>query len=386
MRLLRLGVVTALVGVVIVRCGADALGFAGVEGDRDGSLPTGRLVAYVSGYGPEIGWYSVDEACGALGATGAIRAIGNGPSFLAWNRTRRNLYAVDEASGRVAAYAVDAKSGALTFLNDVSSRGNGPAHLSVDATGKWVFVANYGDGTVAVLPVAANGSLGDAVHSRVAGANAHMIIADPTNHFVFVPCKGADMVAQYVFDPATGSLTPNAVPALATAPDAGPRHLAFHPNGKHAYLIAENASTVTTLAFDAQTGRLTALDSTSTLAPGSSAKNTGAEILVHPTGNWVYASNRGDDSIASFSVDATSGKLTMTSVLPDGGGGGSTKTGGKTPRHMSLTPEGTLLYAANQGSGTIARLQVNGDGRLVPTNNAISVTTPSFVGVLRLAP
>ena len=338
----------------------------------------GPLVAYVSGYGPKISWFSVDASSGALTASGSISSIGNSPSFLAWNRSHTFLYAVDEAAaGRVGSYAIDSKSGALTYMNDVSSAGNGPAHLSVDASGKWVLVANYGDGTVAVLPVLANGALGSASGASVAGANAHMIVADPSNRFVFVPCKGADHVAQYVFDAAKGTLTPNAVPTLATAAGAGPRHLAFHPSAKWAYLIAENASTVTSLSFDATTGRLSALDTVSTLAapvPG----NTGAEIWVHPTGNWVFASNRGDDSIAAFAVDATTGKLTRMGI--------PTKTGKKTPRDFTLTPDGVLLYVANQGSGSVTPFRVNANGVLAPTASEIAAQAPTFVGVLQLPP
>lgn len=350
---------------------------AGGAVSTDAGAPLGPLVAYVSGYGPNVAWYSVDESSGALTAKGSVKSIGNSPSFLAWNRSRTNLYAVEEAAaGRVAAYAIDGKTGALTYLNDVSSKGNGPAHVSVDATGTWVFVANYGDGTVAVLPVTAGGALGDAVDTKAPGANAHMIVADPSNHFVFVPCKGADLVAQYVFDAAKGTLTPNAVPSLATAAGAGPRHLAFHPNGKWAYLIAENASTVSTLAFDATSGRLSTQDTVSTLPAGFMGSNTGAEISVHPTGTWVLASNRGDDSIAVFTVNASTGKLTML--------GTTTKTAGKTPRDFTLTPSGALLYAANQGSGTVTTLRVDGSGALTPLAAALTAQAPSFVGVLRL--
>jgi len=365
--------------------GADGLNGGGdggfVGGARDGGFARsdsgGQLVAYVSGYGPNIGWYSVDEQSGALGSKGSIKSIGNSPSFLAWNRSGTNLYALDEATaGRVAAYAIDSKTGALTYVNDVSSKGNGPAHLSVDATGKWVFVANYGDGTVAVLPVTATGSLADATDTKSPGANAHMIIADPSNKFVFVPCKGADVVAQYVFDATKGTLTPNAVPSMATAKGAGPRHLAFHPNGKWAYLIAENASSVSTLSFDATLGHLAIIDTVSTLPSGFSGSNTGAEIHVHSTGNFVLASNRGDDSIAVFSVDPTSGKLTML---------GTTKTGGKTPRAFDLTPGNALLYAANQ-AGSVTALRLDAKGALTSASTPLMVQAPSFVGVLRLTP
>jgi 6-phosphogluconolactonase len=350
----------------------------------DANVPKGPLVAYVSGYGPNIGWYAADESsAGVLSSTGSIKSIGSSPSFLAWNPAHSNLYAVEEAAaGRVAAYAIDPKTGALTYLNDVSSKGNGPAHVSVDATGKWVFVANYGDGTVAVLPTNAGGSLGDAVDTKAPGANAHMIIADPSNRFVFVPCKGKDYVAQYLFDAAKGTLTPNATPTVATAAGAGPRHLAFHPNGKWAYLITENASTVTTLSLDTTTGRLSAVDTISTLPAAFSGSSTGAEISVHPTGNWVYASNRGHGSIAEYKVDPTSGKLAMLGQI--------LLTEGKTPRHFSLTPEGRWLYLALQDTGIVGIVSVElgagGSGLLASTGrpSLMNVQAPSFVGLLRL--
>jgi 6-phosphogluconolactonase len=311
---------------------------------------------------------------------GSIPAIGTSPSFLAWNPSVTNLYALDEATaGRVAAYSIDKTTGALTHLNDVSSTGNGPAHVSVDATGKWVMVANYGDGTVAVLPTMADGSLGAATDTKSPGMNAHMIVADPSNKFVVVPCLGSDIVAQYVFDSTNGKLTPNAVPTFATDKGAGPRHIAFHPNGKLAFLLAEKASTVTSLAFDATTGQLTKIETHSTLAPGFSGTNTGAEIWVHPTGTFVFASNRGDDSIAAFSVDSKSGAMTFI---------GTTKTTGKTPRDFTLDPAGAFLYAANQGSDTIVPFRVTTAGAtqvtLATAASAIAFTQPSFFGVAYL--
>jgi 6-phosphogluconolactonase len=310
---------------------------------------------------------------------GSIPAIGTSPSFLAWNPSVTNLYALDEATaGKVAAYSIDKTTGALTHLNDVSSTGNGPAFLSVDPSGKWVMVANYGDGTVAVLPVMADGSLGAATDTKAPGANAHMIIADPSNKWALVPCLGADIVAQYAFDSQIGKLTPNAVPTFATDAGAGPRHIAFHPNGKLAFLLAEKASTVTSLAFDATTGRLTKIETHSTLAPGFSGTNTGAEIWVHPTGNVVFASNRGDDSIAAFSVNASSGAMTFIAT---------TKTTGKTPRDFTLDPSGAFLYAANQGSDTIVPFRITTNGTqatLATTASAAAFTQPSFMGVAYL--
>ncbi len=204
---------------------ATTLPLPGDGGSRGRRAAPARLVAYASGYASTIAWFTVDTATGALAPAGSVASFGASPSFLAHNAAMTNLYAVDEnATGRVGAYAIDPASGALTFLNSVSSGGNGPAFLSVDGTGRYVLVANYGDGTVSILPVGAGGRVGAASDTRNAGSEAHMIVADPTNHFVFVPCKGADYVAQFVFDPGTGKLTPNAAPHVATAAGAGPRH------------------------------------------------------------------------------------------------------------------------------------------------------------------
>src|ERR1700722_5812444 len=158
---------------------------AGAAGDAAVGTGDGgpmRLVAYAGGYASTITWFSVDGATGALSPSGSLAALGASPSFLAHNAAMTNLYAVDEnATGRVGAYAIDPASGSLAFLDAVSSGGNGPAFLSVDGTGKFVLVANYGDGTVSVLPVGVGGRVGAASDTRTAGAEAHMIIADPSN-------------------------------------------------------------------------------------------------------------------------------------------------------------------------------------------------------------
>jgi 6-phosphogluconolactonase len=334
-----------------------------------------KLVAYASGYGPNIQWLGVDTASGALTPAGQAATFGSAPSFLAVDGAGKHLYALDEATpGRVGAYAVDGATGALTFQSAVASGGDGPAFVTAGPPG-WVLVANYGSGSVAVLPVAADGSLGAATDTQSAGAEAHMILPDPSGRFVFVPCKGVDYVAQYVFDAAHGKLTPNAVPHVATAAGAGPRHLAFHPNGTRAYLINENDSTMTAMAFDATAGTLTPLQTVSTRAPGATGTNTGAEVHVHPGGQWLFGSNRGDDSIAVFALDAA-GKMTAH---------GFTKSGGTTPRDFALDPSGGFLYAANQGSGNVVAFRFDASaGTLTATGSTANVTAVSFVGVVTL--
>ncbi len=362
--------------------GGGSDGGSGVDGAPDadaGEAETAApkpIVAYASGYGPDIQWLSVDTATGAVAPSGSVASFGSSPSFLAVDAAGKHLYAVDESTpGQVGSYAIDPATGALSFQNAVSSGGNGPPFVTVDGSGKWVLVANYGSGTVEVVPIQADGSLGAPVDTESSGAMAHMILPDPSNRFVFVPCLGADYVAQYLFDAGSGKLTPNSVPHAAAAPGAGPRHMAFHPTLNVAYVIAETASTVTAYAFDPKAGTLTPGQTVSTLPSGFSGTNTGAEIHVHPSGKWLFASNRGDDSIAVFSLDAK-GAMTVH---------GFTKSGGMTPRDFSLDPSGALLYAANQGSGNVAPFRFDAaSGALTSAGSAIAVTAASFVGFAAL--
>jgi len=354
----------------------DATSDSSTPSDASGST---HLVAYGSGYGPNIVAYSVSAATGALAVIQSQAAFGTSPSFLAVNPALTRLYAVDEnTTGRVGSYSIDPTSGDVTFLNAVSSGGAGPPFVSVDATGKWVFVANYGDGTVSVLPVQADGSLGAATTTLTVGANAHMMAPDPSNRFIFVPCLGADYIAQFTFDAATGALMPNpTAPHVMAAAGAGPRHIAFHPNGKFAYVINETNSTLATYAFDAAAGTLGLLGTKSTVPPGFSGTNTAAEVHVHPTGAWLLASNRGADDIAVFPVDAATGSLGSPTFTP---------AGGMTPRDFTIAPGGTLVYAANQTTGNIVPFIFNpATGVLSTTASPALVPSASFIGVINLA-
>lgn len=333
----------------------------------DASTPT-KLVAYVSG-GADIAWYDVDKTSGALTKISSIAAFRTGANFLAM-RGIDHLYAVTSGD-RVGAYSID-PTGGLTFINDVSTGGSGPAHVSVDRSGKYVFVANYGGGSVAVLPIQPDGGLAAATQVVASGANAHQILSDASGDFVFVPCLGDNKVAQYHF--AAGTLTPNS--QLDTAAGAGPRHLAFAPDAKHAYLINEVNSTLSALVYDATTGRLSELQTLSTRASGATGTNTTAEVVVHPNGKFVYGSNRGDNNIVVFAIDASTGMLTLVE---------HESTQGMTPRNFTVDPSGTLLYAANQNSNTVVPFSIDpATGRLTPTATSISVQTPQFVGIIAL--
>ncbi len=338
----------------------------------DAAAPS-HLVAYVSGYGPDIAWLDFDPAAGTLTPVGTLAAMQGSPSFLAL--TASHLYAVSESASRAAAYAIDPTTGAPSFVNDVDSGGSGPAHLSVDRSGGFVLVANYGGGTAAVIPIRADGGLSAPRQTVSPGSNAHMFVTDAGNHHAFVPCKGSDYVAQYDFDPATGGLTPNATPTAASAAGAGPRHLAFAPDGAHAYVIDENDSTLIVFGYDAITGRLTAQQTVSTRAAGATGSNTGAEIAVHPSGKFVYGSNRGDNTIAVFAIDGTGGVRQTAQIA----------TGGTTPRQFAIDPTGRWLFAANQDSNTVVTFAIDpASGGLIRSGTALSANQPTFIGFVAL--
>jgi 6-phosphogluconolactonase len=343
----------------------------------------GAAFVYVGGYRPDISIFRLDRASGVLTPAGGVPA-GKAPSFLAFDPGRRRLFAVDEIDeGQVLAFAIDPRDGALTPLGSASSAGTGPAHLSVDGTGRWVLVANYADdkpGTIAVLPIDSGGRLGPAVdtHDFGPGTMPHMILADPGNRFVLVPCKGGPYVAQLAFDARTGKLTPNQ-PDRAPAPrGSGPRHLTFHPNGRLAYVINELALTITAYAFDATTGRLSAQQTVPTLPPGMAGgpDTSTAEIHVHPSGRFLYGSNRGHDSIAIFRIDQ-SGRLALV---------GHERRNIRKPRDFDLDPSGALLLVANQDGDDVSVFRIDpSNGTLEPTGPPTPAGKgPSFVGVVLL--
>ena len=243
------------------------------------------------------------------------------PSFLTVASNDKYLYVVNELSefngkksGAVTSYSLDPRSGKLIQLNQVPSGGADPCYVSFDQTGKFLLVANYTGGSVSTFPIAPDGRVGAASafvqhtgfgpnKERQEGPHAHYIATSADNRFVFVVDLGLDEVVVYRFDPAKGSLTPNDPPFAKLAPGAGPRHLAFYPNGKFAYVLNEVNSTVTAFAYDSKNGSFSTLQTLSTIPKDFTAHNDTAEIVVHPSGKFLYASNRGHDSIAEFNID-----------------------------------------------------------------------------------
>lgn len=358
------------------------------------SSSPGSALVYIGTYtGPKSkGIYlsRIDLKTGAL-SPAIVAAETASPSFLAVHPNRRFLYAVGEISnfggkavGAVSAFAIDPESGKLTLLNQESSQGAGPCHLVVDKEGKHVLVANYGGGSATVLPIGEDGRIRKASSSvqhtgssvnpqRQKGPHAHSINLDGANRFAVVADLGLDKVLVYKFDSSKGTLEPNDPPHASVAPGAGPRHFAFHPNGKLAYVINELHSTVTAFSYDADRGILTEIGTVPTL-PEPVPGNSTAEVVVHPSGKFLYGSNRGHNSIAVFTIDQASGKLTPVE---------HESTQGKTPRNFAIDPTGTFLLAENQGSDTIVVFKIDPtSGALDPTGHTLSVPSPVCVKFL----
>lgn len=346
---------------------------------------------YTGGESEGIYVSELDLATGAL-AEPRLASAATNPSFVALHPNGRYLYAVGEVSdfdgkktGAVSAFAIDRETGLLTLLNQQPSRGTGPCYVVVDAAGKNVLVANYGGGSVAALPIGADGRLdaatgfvqhtGSSVNQpRQAGPHAHSINLDAANRFAVAADLGLDKLLVYRFDPTAGTLTPNDPPATSVAAGAGPRHFAFHPNGRFAYVINEMNLTVTAFRYDAGRGTLTAIHSVSTLPAGTEKQGSTAEVQVHPSGRFLYGSNRGHDSLAIFAIDQNSGHLTPI---------GHHSTGGKTPRNFAIDPTGRYILAENQNSNSVVVLRIDPDtGLLSNTGHTITVGSPVCIKFL----
>jgi len=350
------------------------LGGGGSAG-AGGGQTSGPTLVYVGSTNRQISIFSLDAASGKLGLIKSIDA-GNYPSFLALDPSRTHLYAVNEPDAMVASFKVDPNSGDLTFLNRMASGGGSPAHVFVDPSGRYVMVANYDGGTTRIFPIAPDGSLGPQTDDKAPGKWAHMILTDAANKYAFVMSKGSDLIAEYVFDSTHGTLTVNALPAVKTAAGAGPRHMAWHPNGKFAYVIDELDDTMMAYSYNATLGQLTWLQTLSTLPAGTDgSNNTCAEVVVAPSGNFVYGSNRGNDSIVTYSVDGASGQLKYIGVTP---------SGGNTPRSFTLSADGKLMLVANE-SGNVTSFSVDTTtGALSRLSSVAAPVAPQFVGIFTL--
>lgn len=328
--------------------------------------------------------YRFDPASGAAEPLGLVAEMPD-PSFLALHSNGEFLYAVSETddydadgSGSVVSFAIDAATGALEKLNEVSSRGGWPCHLGVDPTGRMLIVANYKGGSVAAFPVRADGSLGEAssffqhegrsAHDRQQQPHAHSSDFSSDGRFAFFSDLGLDQIKVYRADVDAATMQPHDPPYVKVPPGSGPRHFAQHPSGQFAYGLNELSSTVSAFRLDGDAGELSLFQTVSTLPDGFDAENYTAEIYVHPSGEFVYASNRGHHSIAIFRADSATGQLEPQGQVP---------TRGEWPRSFAFDPSGRFLLAANQNSDNIVVFTIDqSSGALIPAEQDISIDAP----------
>lgn len=353
-------------------------------------LSAAQHLLYVGTYtGPKsegIYAFRYDDATGKASPLG-LAAKSSNPSFLAIHPNGRFLYAVNETEewqgkpgGFVTAFAIDPATGKLREIDQQSSMGGSPCHLSVDPTGNHVLVANYGGGSVLSLPIRPDGGLarhtflskhtgGSVDPARQKDPHAHSVNLSPDNRFAFVADLGTDRIHTYVFDSAKGLTAAKPHLDARLKPGSGPRHFSFSPDGHHAYVINEMACTITGFRYEGSTGRLSEVGSVPTVSPDTDRKGLStAEVRVHPSGKFVYGSNRGHDSIAVFERDTASGALTPVEVR---------KTGGQTPRNFTIDPSGRFLLAAGQNSHDIRSFAIDPkSGKLTPTDQRWEVGSP----------
>ena len=360
--------------------------------------PAGVLVFFGTYTGPSStskGIYvsRLDATTGQLSAP-ALAAETRNPSFLAATPDGRFLYAVNELNevdgqpgGSVTAYAIDRTAGTLRRLNAQSTVGGGPCHVSV--AGRMVFVANYGGGSIAAYRIQDDGSLGKASafvqlqgssvnKDRQQGPHAHGVTPDPSGRFLYVPDLGLDQVLVYRIEASSGGLSPAVPPYVSVTPaGSGPRHIVLARDGRHAYVINEMVATITVFARVADTGALSPIQTLTTLPAGQAVEKgfSTAEIMLHPSGRFLYGSNRGHNSLAVYGVDPATGQLTPIEHVP---------TGGRTPRGFNIDPSGTFLVAGNQESDQVAVFRIDpASGKLSAAGTPIAVGRPVSIEFVR---
>lgn len=345
-----------------------------------------RHESFVDGKAAGIYIYHLNPVSGQLAHAATIGGAGTvNPSYLTLAPDESCLYAVNEITrgegphGTLSAFTIDPTTKHLSYLNQRSTHGLAPCYVSVESTGRYALVANYETGSVCVLPIQADGRLEEATDvvqfhgsgphpGRQEGPHAHMILPDPNGLFVLAVDLGTDRLMTYRLDLEMGKLVLADPPWTQMPPGTGPRHLAFHPHRPFAYVISELQSTVTVFRYHEQRGVLEALQIISTLPSGFSGQNLGAEIKAAPSGRFVYASNRGHNSLAVYAVDQETGKLSLA---------GHQSTQGVGPRDFAIDRSGVLLLVANQGTDTVVSFWINQDsGILTPTGHVAAVPTP----------
>jgi 6-phosphogluconolactonase len=303
------------------------------------------------------------------------------PSYLALDPTLTHLYSVNEMTdGAVSAFAINQSNGMLTFINMMPTNGQDTTHLSVQPSGQYLFAASYTSGNFQVFPINSDGSIGNMTDNfqsvgngtgpnpaRQEGPHAHQILEDLAGNHVFGVDLGADKLNVWNLDPGTGTLNPNTVPFAGIASGSGPRHMAFHPDRQHAYVLSELVSAVTVFNYDPVRAAFIWHQTISALPPDFTGTNTAAEIRVHPSGRFLYTTNRGHNSVAIFEVEQETGELEVI---------GWESTRGEWPRGMNIDPSGTFLYAANQNTDNIAVFRIHPSNGRLRFGTLVNTPTP----------
>jgi 6-phosphogluconolactonase len=339
--------------------------------------------------GPSEGIYhaTLDAETGKLSAPD-LACKTSKPSFIAIHPNGKYIYSVTEGNpGKLSAFAINPETKKLKLINQSISGGKGPCHVSVSDDGKTLLAANYGSGSISSTPINEDGSLGKTAtiiqhkgssinQRRQKGPHAHSINLSPDNRFAYVADLGMDKIMIYKLDPKTSKLTKNDPPCFKTKPGAGPRHFTFHPNKRFAYLINELDNTIAALSYNSKDGKLTEIQTISTLPEDYKGETNTAEVKVHPNGKFLYGSNRGHDSIAIYKIDTESGKLTLI---------GFQSTDIKNPRHFNIDPSGKYCIVGNQDTNNILLFKVDQKtGLLIPTETSFSIGQPICVKFLPL--
>lgn len=339
--------------------------------------------SYTAGTSKGIYAWRFNEKSGALTSLGLVAQTAQ-PAHVWVAPNGKHLYSVNwETEGGVSAYAIDGKTGALTFLNKVSSHGAQPNQVVVDPSGRVAVTVNYTSGTVAAYRLEPDGKLGEAfwvgrhtgkpLSDKQPGPKAHGIQFSKDNRFLFIAELGLDRVYSYRFDAAKPEVTPSEPPFVNTHAGAGPRRLQLSPDGKFLYVDHETDSEVSVFAVDG--GKLTEIQTVSTLPAGTATRNTTAEIIIDAAGRYLYVSNRGHDSIAVFAIDRANGRLTLKENVP---------SGGRTPRNIRFDPTGNWFFAANENSGNLTEFKVDKtSGHLTPSGVTAPIDTPGGMYFLK---
>ncbi|MGW1420051.1 lactonase family protein [Bradyrhizobium manausense] len=333
--------------------------------------------------GDGVNVYAIDPATAEWKHIQLLRTPHENPSYLAFDRTRRFLYAVHGDTQFVSALKVDEVDGTLSLINTQDCGGKNPVYLTPDVANTFMMIANYATGSVGVLPISEDGSLGS-LHDLVqlrgqpgphktqqTALHPHMVTYDRAQRFIVVPDKGGDQVCVFAFDPIAGKLVPKDTATVKSRQGAGPRHIVFHPTRGFAYLSNELDSSIEAYAYDAEQGALKPLQILPATPSSFAGDNTAAGIAIAPSGRFVYMSNRGHDSIAIYAVDEKTGLLSPIGWQPTQGGG---------PRFFTLDPAGKLLYAANELTDTVVAFRVDeAAGTLTPTGQLVRTGSPTCV-------